>query len=125
MTGYWRFQEYFVKERCRPVIKKIVFDGADNARIQPELAATLDDPTLAGVIICPSNPYLSIDPILSVPGLREKIANLNAPVVCVSPVVDGQSIKGPTAKIMQELNVPVSPLSIVSSVQRHSDRNSY
>ena len=110
--GILGFQEYFVKKRCRPAVKKIVFDGADNARIQPELAATLDDPTLTGVIICPSNPYLSIDPILSVPGLRKKLANLATPVVAVSPIVGGQSIKGPTAKIMQELNVPVSPLSI-------------
>ena len=110
--GILGFQEYFVKERCRPVIKKIVFDGADNARIQPDLAATLDDPTLTGVIICPSNPYLSIDPILSVPGLRKKLATLTIPVVAVSPIVGGQSIKGPTAKIMQELDVPVSPLSI-------------
>ena len=110
--GILGFQEYFVKERCRPVIKKIVFDGADNARIQPDLATALDDPTLTGVIICPSNPYLSIDPILSVAGLRKKLATLTIPVVAVSPIVDGQSIKGPTAKIMQELNVPVSPLSI-------------
>jgi LPPG:FO 2-phospho-L-lactate transferase len=64
------------------------------------------------VVICPSNPFISIDPILAVPGLRAAIAGCRAPVVAVSPIIGGRAVKGPTAKIMAELGVPTSARAV-------------
>jgi LPPG:FO 2-phospho-L-lactate transferase len=63
-------------------------------------------------VICPSNPFLSIDPILSVPGVVEALRRAAAPVVAITPIVQGRALKGPTAKIMQELGLPVSPAAV-------------
>ncbi len=106
------FQHYFVRERCEPRVTGIVFDGAEDACTQPEVVQALADPCLGAVVICPSNPFLSIDPILAVPGLRSALATCPAPVVAVSPLVGGRAIKGPTAKIMTELGIAVTPKSI-------------
>src|SRR5207244_10487269 len=81
------------------------FEGADAARPSPGFAAAMARPDLAAVIVCPSNPYLSIDPILAVPGVRASLAGLAAPIVAVSPIVGGQALKGPAAKLMRELGV--------------------
>ena len=70
------------------------------------------EPALRGVVICPSNPYLSIDPILAVPGLKGILRESKAPVVAVSPLVGGEAIKGPTAKIMGELGVPQTTIEV-------------
>jgi LPPG:FO 2-phospho-L-lactate transferase len=72
----------------------------------------LDSPDLAAIVLCPSNPYLSIDPILSIPGVTEALARNTAPVIAVSPVVQGRALKGPTAKIMGELGVPVTAAAV-------------
>ncbi len=104
--GVMDFQYYFVREKCRPQVHGFEFDGAPDARVNPQWVQWLDSPALKGVILCPSNPFVSIDPILSLPGLREKLAECAAPVVAVSPVVAGAAIKGPTVKMMHELNVP-------------------
>jgi LPPG:FO 2-phospho-L-lactate transferase len=106
------FQHYFVRARCEPVVTSIAFDGAEDARAQPEALRALSEPTLQAVVICPSNPYLSVDPILAVPGLRSALAACSAPVIAVSPLVGGRAIKGPTAKIMSQLGVAVSPTSV-------------
>ena len=106
------FQHYFVRERCEPRVTGIVFDGAEDACAQPEAVRALSDPSLQAVVICPSNPYLSVDPILAVPGLRSAVAACPAPVIAVSPLVGGHAIKGPTAKIMAELGIAVTPKSI-------------
>jgi LPPG:FO 2-phospho-L-lactate transferase len=104
-AGTLAFQEYFVRDRCQPVVRRIRYDGAGNARVTPEIAAALSHPDLAGVIICPSNPWLSIDPILAVPGMREALRASGAPIIAVSPIVGGRALKGPTAKIMVELKL--------------------
>jgi LPPG:FO 2-phospho-L-lactate transferase len=104
--GELDFQHYFVREKCEPRVRGIRFEGADRAAISPRLAEWLDAPALKGVIICPSNPYLSVDPMLAVSRLRQKLCDCGAPVIAVSPVVGGAAIKGPTVKIMQELGVP-------------------
>ena len=70
-AGTLAFQEYFVRDQCRPVVRGIRYDGAAAARITPQVMQALSAPDLAGVIICPSNPWLSIDPILAVPGMRD------------------------------------------------------
>ncbi len=97
-----------MREQCRPVVTGFRFAGAERAKLNPEIEARLDSPTLAGVIVCPSNPFVSIDPILSLPGMREHLRACAAPVIAVSPVVGGSAIKGPTIKKMTELSVPVS-----------------
>jgi LPPG:FO 2-phospho-L-lactate transferase len=106
------FQHYFVRERCEPAVTGFGFEGAETARPQPKVVQALADPTLQAVVICPSNPYLSIDPILAVPGLRAALATCPAPLIAVSPLVGGRAIKGPTAKIMGELSIAATPQSI-------------
>ena len=113
--GELDFQRYFVAEQCRPVARAIRFDGAERARPSPGFAAALARPDLGAVIVCPSNPYLSVDPLLALPGVRERIAGLTVPRVAVSPIVAGQAIKGPTAKLMAELGADVD----VTGVARH------
>ena len=73
-------------------------------------------PDLAGIIICPSNPWLSIDPILAVPGMREALQASGAPVIAVSPIVGGKALKGPTAKIMAELGLAPDARSIAATM---------
>jgi LPPG:FO 2-phospho-L-lactate transferase len=106
------FQDYFVRRRCEPVAQSIQFRGASDAAPVAELEEIMTAGSLAAVIICPSNPYLSIDPILSVPGIRDALRRCGAPVVAVSPVVSGESLKGPTAKIMNELGIICSATAI-------------
>jgi len=106
------FQDYFVRRRCEPVAQSIQFRGASDAAPVAELEEIMTAGSLAAVIICPSNPYLSIDPILSVPGIRDALRRCGAPVVAVSPVVSGESLKGPTAKIMNELGITCSATAI-------------
>ena len=106
--GNLAFQHYFVRERCEPRVRSIRFAGSQSAEPAGGFIRALQDPALKGVIICPSNPFLSIDPILSLPGVREALSDTSVPVIAVSPVVGGRAIKGPTAKIMQELGLPVT-----------------
>ena len=103
--GPLAFQHYFVRERCAPVAQAIRFEGAADARLSPAFASALARPDLDAILICPSNPYLSIDPILAVPGVRAALRSATAPCVAVSPIVGGQAIKGPTAKLMTELGL--------------------
>jgi LPPG:FO 2-phospho-L-lactate transferase len=110
--GELAFQDYFVRRRCSPQVTGIRFDGAAAARMQPEVSALLASPETEAIIVCPSNPYLSIDPILAVPGLRAALRAAPAPVIAVTPIVGAQAVKGPTAKIMRELGIAVSPQSV-------------
>lgn len=113
--GPLAFQHYFVRDRCAPAVTGFEFRGADSARLNPSIEALLPD--LKGVIICPSNPFVSVDPLLSVGNTRALLAELDAPVVAVSPIVGGSAIKGPTAKMMKELNIP----STATAVAAHYD----
>lgn len=103
--GRLAFQDYFVRLRCEPVLRSLDFRGAVTATLSPAIRDVLASQDLAGVILCPSNPYLSIAPMLAVPELRERLRALTVPVIAVAPIVAGQAIKGPTAKIMRELGV--------------------
>jgi len=114
-NGELAFQHYFVRDRCAPAVTGFRFAGASSAAPTREIETRLDDPALAGVIICPSNPFVSVDPVLSVPRMRERLKQLRAPVVAVSPIVAGTAIKGPTAKMMTELSIP----NDADSVARH------
>jgi LPPG:FO 2-phospho-L-lactate transferase len=113
--GWLDFQDYFVRLRCAPVIDRLEFAGAETARLHPDLLAALADPSLRAVVICPSNPFISIDPILALPGIRAALHECRAPVVAVSPIIGGKAVKGPTAKMMAELGLPVD----AATVARH------
>ena len=114
LEGALAFQHYFVREQCRPKVTGIEFKGANAARPNHQLMQWLGAKELEGVIICPSNPFLSVDPILALPGLREALANCQAKVIAVSPVIGGEAVKGPTVKMMQELGVPNSAAWVAS-----------
>jgi LPPG:FO 2-phospho-L-lactate transferase len=115
--GWLDFQDYFVRRRCAPEVKELAYDGAASARAQPEFMAALADPRLRAVVICPSNPYLSVDPILALPGVGEAFRGCHAPVVAVSPIIGGRAVKGPTAKMMRELGLPAT----AAAVAQHYD----
>ena len=113
-TGWIDFQDYFVGQQCRPVVRALEFHGADQARPHPALLAALTDPTLEAVVICPSNPFISIEPILALPGVREALRTCNAPIIAVSPIIAGQAVKGPTAKMMTELGMIPSSAAVAA-----------
>jgi LPPG:FO 2-phospho-L-lactate transferase len=106
--GWLDFQEYFVHRQCRPAVREFMFAGAETARAQPDALAALARRDLRGIVICPSNPFVSVDPILALPGIRAAIQQSHAPVVAVTPIIGGKAIKGPAAKMMTELGLEVS-----------------
>lgn len=110
--GPLEFQHYFVRERANPRVKALTFEGASTAQPASGVLNALRDSNTDAIIIAPSNPYLSVDPILSIASIRDEILHAKVPVVAVSPIVGDAAIKGPTAKIMTELGLEVSALSI-------------
>jgi LPPG:FO 2-phospho-L-lactate transferase len=106
------FQDYFVRRQCQPRVAALRFAGVEAAAPTAQVCAALTAVDVDAIIICPSNPYLSIDPILALPGLRELLRQAAAPVIAISPLVGGAAVKGPTAKIMGELGISVSPLAV-------------
>lgn len=111
-SGELAFQDYFVRRQCAPRVTSLRFSGVEGARLAPEAVAALRSSELAAVVICPSNPYLSVDPILTIPGMQDLLRDCPAPIVAVSPLVGGKAVKGPTAKIMTELDLAVSAVEI-------------
>ena len=106
--GDLAFQHYFVRERCAPKVTGFSFDGINQARLNPLIKDWLKE--CDGVIICPSNPFVSVDPLLQLDGFGEALKRL--PVLAVSPIVGGIAIKGPAAKMMQELNMPATAVAV-------------
>jgi LPPG:FO 2-phospho-L-lactate transferase len=116
--GWLDFQDYFVRLQCRPIVRELTFEGAENARPHADLLAALSDERLRAVIICPSNPFISVEPILAVPGIRQALSACTAPVIAVSPIIGGRAVKGPTAKMITELGMIPSAASVA---QRYGD----
>lgn len=110
--GVLAFQDYFVRRQAEPRVQSIEFRGGEHARATPEVLDALHSKDLDAVIIAPSNPYLSIDPLLAIPDLDRALRETPAPVVAVSPIVGGRALKGPTAKIMAELGLSASAVSV-------------
>lgn len=110
--GRLPFQEYFVGQQCRPVVSALVFEGADVA--QAPAAALEAIASADAIILAPSNPWLSIDPILAVPAIRQALEKRTVPLVAVSPLVKGAAVKGPTAKLMRELGLEISNATIAA-----------
>lgn len=106
--GELAFQDYFVRRRCEPVVRAIRYQGAAQAQPSEAVQAALAQAT--HVVFCPSNPFLSLDPILAVPEIRAAVATKKA--LAVSPIVGGNAIKGPAAKLLRELGLSATPVSI-------------
>jgi LPPG:FO 2-phospho-L-lactate transferase len=116
--GWLDFQDYFVRRRCEPVVSQLQFQGAGAAKPHPVFLAGLADPSLEAVVICPSNPFISVEPILAIPGVREALMACKAPIIAVSPIIAGRAVKGPTAKMMTELGLDPSAGTVA---QRYAD----
>lgn len=112
--GALAFQHYFVRERCEPSVRGFRFEGAETATLSAPVADALRAPDLGAVVLCPSNPFVSIDPVLATPGMRDALRGVAAPVIAVSPLVGGDAVKGPTAKMMDELGVPRSAAAVAA-----------
>lgn len=112
--GILDFQDYFVGRQCQPEVKSLHFAGAEAARPHPDFRAALASPSLRAVIICPSNPFISVEPILALPGIRTALAACEAPVIAVSPIIGGRAVKGPTAKMMTELGLTPSAAAVAA-----------
>lgn len=112
--GTLPFQDYFVRRQCAPRFQGIRFDGMDGARPTAGFLAALDGPALGVIILCPSNPILSIWPILGLPGIHEKLAARRVPIIALSPFIGSRAVKGPAAKIFAELGLSPSPAGLLS-----------
>ena len=108
--GELPMQRYFVGRRAEPKVKEVRYLGADVAAIAPGLENAIAGAGM--LVLCPSNPYLSLGPILAVAGLRQKLRAFPGKKVCVSPIVGGDSVKGPAGKIMAELGKKVSCIEV-------------
>ena len=104
------FQHYFVRRGCEPLVIDLTYVGAEQARMPPDVGHAIDTADL--IVFCPSNPYLSIDPILSVPPLRSALLRSKNPKIAVTPIVGGQALKGPAGKMMREMGKMTSPLTV-------------
>jgi LPPG:FO 2-phospho-L-lactate transferase len=113
-AGWIDFQDYFVRQQCRPVVHELAFDGVTLARPHADITAALRSGDVRAVIVCPSNPFISIEPILAIPGMRDAIKASGASVVAVSPIIGGQAVKGPTAKMMRELGLEASAAGVAA-----------
>jgi LPPG:FO 2-phospho-L-lactate transferase len=111
--GEWRhFQEYLIKQRCEPALEGVEFRGAGSAQMSEEVRRALE--ASDAVVIGPSNPIASIGPILELPGMKQTLRGLGVPVVAVSPLVGGRSLKGPTEQFMRWAGLDVSDAGIAT-----------
>jgi LPPG:FO 2-phospho-L-lactate transferase len=110
--GRLPFQDYFVRLQCAPEVRGFEFVGIETAKPSVAFIAALDAPDLEGIIICPSNPFVSVSPILGLPGIKERLTNRKAPIVAVSPIIGGEAVKGPAAKMFKELGLGVTQESV-------------
>ena len=106
------FQHYFVREQCKPAVTGFSFEGIAQASPNPNVMALLADEAFSAIVVCPSNPFVSVDPILQIPQMWTTLRDCAAPLVLVSPIVGGIALKGPAAKMMSELGVPVTALGV-------------
>jgi len=109
-NGDLSFQEYFVKYQCKPFVKGITFSGSELAAPSSIFLNGLNQ--ARALIFCPSNPFLSVDPILSIKGVRKSVVDFKGPKIAISPIVNGKAIKGPAAKLLSELGHEVSAVGV-------------
>jgi len=113
--GRINFQEYLVQRRAEPVVRRISFEGVERARPAPGVLESLE--RAAGIVICPSNPLISIGPILAVPGVREALRKRRKDVVAICPIVGGKSLKGPSDRMLAQLGFDVSASGVARMYQ--------
>jgi LPPG:FO 2-phospho-L-lactate transferase len=113
------FQDYFVRRQCRPRFRGVTFQGAADAGPSPGFRQALD--RAKAIVITPSNPFVSIDPILALPGIKDTLRQSRRPVVAVSPIIGGEAVKGPLAKMMREAGVEPSALGVAQHYGRLVD----
>lgn len=106
--GWLDFQDYFVGRQAKPVVHELQYAGLDSAQPTEGLIDLIGADDVAAIVICPSNPLISVEPILAVPGIRQAMMDASAPVIAISPIIDGQAVKGPTVKMLQELGHPAT-----------------
>jgi LPPG:FO 2-phospho-L-lactate transferase len=117
--GWLAFQEYFVKLRTEPDVLEIAYTGAEHARPAPGVLEAIE--AAHAVVLCPSNPLVSIGTTLAVPGIRAALLATEAPIVAISPIVGGGTIKGPADRMMRGLGLEVSPLGIAHAYRDFLD----
>jgi len=108
--GRMHFQKYLVKRRAEPIVNGIRFAGAESARPAPGVLEAISE--ASRIVVCPSNPLISIGPILAVPGVRERLRSRKADVFAVCPIVGGKSLKGPSDKMLAQLGHEVTALGV-------------
>lgn len=118
-NGDMAFQQYFVKNRFEPKITGVKFDGISKARMSPVLEETLRNAHT--IIFCPSNPIVSIGPILAIPGVKELLADFGGPRVAISPMVADKSLRGPTSKMLMELGEEVNCVAVAKRLESLCD----
>ena len=118
-SGAMAFQDYFVRRACEPRAVAVRFDGADDAPPSPAFAAALE--SADAIVFCPSNPVVSVEPVLAVRGVRRAIERFPGPRVAVSPIVGGRAIRGPAAKMMAELGEDPSAVGVARRCARLAD----
>lgn len=111
-NGTLAFQDWFVAQRCAPAVTGVQFAGAADAVPPPGVRAAFEDPALAGIILCPSNPFVSIAPILAIGDIAERLRTAHCPRIAVSPLIGGQAVKGPAASMAPALGMEPTALGI-------------
>ena len=108
--GMLEFQEYFVKRKFEDQVEDVSYEGASQASPAPGVVPAIEKSDL--IILCPSNPILSIGPILAIPAIRDAVAKTHAKLLGISPIVGGKAVKGPLDTIMENLGLEVSPFGV-------------
>ena len=118
--GVISFQEYFVKRRWQPEVRKVLYAGVESSRPVPDALQAIGD--AAGIVICPSNPVTSIGPIVAVPGIRDALKQATVPVIGVSPIIGESAISGPAHKLMAVQGMEPSALGVAKGYADFLDR---
>lgn len=119
--GALAFQHYFVREACRPAVSAFEYRGAEQAQPSPPVARALADSALRAIVLCPSNPYVSLGPILAIPAIDEALRRRRVPAVAVSPIIAGRALKGPADKMMRELGVEPRAAAVAALLRPYID----
>ena len=111
--GALPMQQYFVRRLAQPKVYAVCYSGSQEARPSDGLTSALDNAKM--LVVCPSNPALSVGPLLALPGVRDRLRSFSGPKVAVSPIVGGDAVRGPAGKIMAELGQEVSVVGVAKA----------
>jgi len=117
--GEMHFQQYFVGRHCEPRVKALRFDNIEAAQPAPGVLAAISEAD--AIIICPSNPFISIGPILAVPGIRDALQTTPASIAAITPIIAGRALKGPAADMLRDLGYEVSARAVAAMYQDFCD----